>query len=70
MSTAGHATRRLISVDEVGGKLGLHRRSVYRLADEGVIPYGVKVGGARRWDEHAIDAWIAQGCPRTRKGAR
>ena len=43
------ATRRLMTVREVGEFLCLSQRSVYRLASLGKIPRPVKVGGSRRW---------------------
>ena len=43
------ATRRLMTVREVGEFLCLSQRSVYRLALLGKIPKPVKVGGSRRW---------------------
>lgn len=71
MASSIQTARRLISAPEVGRKLGIHPRSVFRLADGGRIPYGLKIGAARRWDETALDAWITKGCPpETREAAR
>lgn len=58
--------RRLITVSEVAEKYGCDERSVYRWADTGLIPFGIKLGALRRWDVTVIDAHIAAGCPRER----
>jgi predicted DNA-binding transcriptional regulator AlpA len=67
-----HATpaappRRLIDADEVAAIYGVSRRPVFRLADAGVIPFGVHVGRSRRWDAIELDRHIANGCRSTRK---
>jgi predicted DNA-binding transcriptional regulator AlpA len=66
-------SRRLGNVKAVGRLLDISWRSVYRLADAGKIPSGVKVGASRRWDLSEIEAFIASGCkpPKaTRRGVR
>jgi predicted DNA-binding transcriptional regulator AlpA len=64
-------TRRLGDAKAVGRILAVSWRTVYRLADAGKIPAGVKLGASRRWDIAAIESFIAAGCkaPRAR-GAR
>jgi len=65
--------RRLIDAKQAGALLGCSWRTVYRLADAGKIPAGLKLGALRRWDASDLDAFIAGGCkpPRTAgKGAR
>jgi len=63
--------RRLIDADQVAAKLGMSRRQVFRSADYGRIPPGLKLGRLRRWDEVVIDAFIADGCrPPRREGCR
>ena len=38
-------------------------RSVYRLADQGLIPRPLRLGGMVRWPAQTITKWIADGCP-------
>jgi hypothetical protein len=45
-----------------------HIQTVYRLADRGLIPPGVKVGGLRRWDLRQIEEFIEAGCKPVRRG--
>lgn len=54
--------RMLIDVHTVAAKYGANKRSVFRWADAGIIPFGVKLGSLRRWDLAEIDAHIANGC--------
>ncbi len=54
---------------------GASARHVYRMAEEGLMPWGVKLGALRRWRRDELDAWIAGGCkpvakPASTKGAR
>jgi excisionase family DNA binding protein len=63
--------RRLADAKAVGRVLGISWRTVYRLADAGKIPFGVKLGASRRWDLAEMDAFIAGGCkPPRAKGGR
>jgi predicted DNA-binding transcriptional regulator AlpA len=59
---AAQASRRLIDAKGVGQMLGCSWRHVLRLADEGVLPWGVKLGRLRRWDLTEIEQFIASGC--------
>ncbi len=54
--------RILIDVHIVAAKYSADERSIFRWADAGIIPYGVKLGALRRWDLAEIDAHIANGC--------
>ena len=54
--------RMLIDVRTVAAKYGADERSIFRWADAGKIPFGVKLGSLRRWDVLEIDAHIAGGC--------
>ena len=54
--------RMLIDVQTVAAKYGADERSIFRWADAGKIPFGVKLGSLRRWDIAEIDAHIANGC--------
>lgn len=61
-------SERLLSVDEVAARVGISRRTVWRLRDAGVLPPSVKLGGRLcRWRAADIDRWIQAGCPRARK---
>jgi predicted DNA-binding transcriptional regulator AlpA len=61
--------RRLGDVKAVADRSGMSVRSVYRYADAGLMPWGVKIGSLRRWDMDEIERWIADGCKPVRKGA-
>lgn len=58
--------KRLIGKSVVAEKYDSDERSIYRWADAGIIPYGIKLGSLRKWDADEIDAHIAAGCPRVR----
>lgn len=62
----------LLGIRDVCALLGgCSVRSVYRLADSGRMPFGLKLGGMRRWRRAELMDWLAAGCPpmRTAKGA-
>jgi predicted DNA-binding transcriptional regulator AlpA len=59
--------RILVDVNTVAKKYGADKRSVYRFADAGIIPFGIKLGSLRKWDLAEIDSHIAAGCPRVRR---
>lgn len=54
--------RRLVDVSVVAAKYNCDPRTVYRWADMGRIPWGMKIGGLRRWDLNEVDQHIADGC--------
>jgi predicted DNA-binding transcriptional regulator AlpA len=54
--------RRLGDAKAVGRVLDLSWRTVYRLADAGKIPAGMKLGASRRWDMAEIEEFIVSGC--------
>ena len=63
--------RRLGDYKAVGVRLACSGRHVLRMADQGLMPWGVKLGSLRRWDMDELEAWIAGGCKpcrTTRKG--
>jgi predicted DNA-binding transcriptional regulator AlpA len=45
--------------DYVGGASARH---VYRLAEEGLMPWGLKLGALRRWRRDELESWVAGGC--------
>ncbi|MGH7223098.1 MAG: helix-turn-helix transcriptional regulator [Gemmataceae bacterium] len=53
--------RRMLNAKQVAERLGCSWRTVYRLADMGDVPMGVKIGGLRRWDAEELDRWIDGG---------
>ena len=57
---------RLVNAAGASAITGFPRRSIYRFADAGLMPFGVKVGAARRWSVDELEAWIASGCPPVR----
>jgi excisionase family DNA binding protein len=57
----------LLNARDVARLLGCSWRHVFRLADRGEMPWGVKVGRLRRWDRASLEAWIASGCKPVRK---
>lgn len=49
----------LLNARQVGEMLGVSWRTVYRLADCGEIPWGMKVGATlRRWPRLIIESYI------------
>ena len=63
-------SRRLIDARQVARMLGCSWRTVLRLADGGKIPWGIKLGGLRRWDVKQIEDFIAGGCKMIEQGSR
>jgi predicted DNA-binding transcriptional regulator AlpA len=53
---------RLGDAKQVGARVGVSWRTVYRYADSGLMPRGLKIGTLRRWDMDQIETWIAGGC--------
>ncbi len=53
---------RLIDVKALAARLNVSARAVWNYRDLGLLPKAIKVGGAVRWREKEIDAWIANGC--------
>jgi excisionase family DNA binding protein len=64
------AKRRLGDAREVAAIVGCSERTVYRLADAGKMPFGVKLGAMRRWDLNQIEQWIEDGCKPVRTNNR
>jgi excisionase family DNA binding protein len=61
----------MLDAKQVGALLGCSWRHVLRMADRGLMPWGVKLGALRRWDADELEQWIANGCTpcRPTKGA-
>lgn len=60
----GHREQKLVDVDVVRHEYvgGASARHVFRMADEGLMPWGVKLGALRRWRRDELEAWVAGGC--------
>ena len=70
-AAAAMPPRRLGDAKAVGARLGCSWRHVLRMADRGLMPWGVKLGALRRWDMDELETWIKNGCKpvRTAGGA-
>ena len=66
LGSAAVPSRRLIDCVAVSKKCGWSLRNTIRAADQGLMPASLKIGRLRRWDEFAIDQWIAGGCQSVR----
>ena len=62
--------RMMIDVEIVAQKYGADKRSIFRWADSGKIPFGIKLSSLRRWDLAEIDAHIAGGCKPVRAAGK
>lgn len=70
-SSSGDAPpRAMMSVNDVAREVGCSTRHVRRLADSGKMPAPTRLGSLIRWPRQAIEAWIAEGCPCCRRGAK
>jgi predicted DNA-binding transcriptional regulator AlpA len=54
--------RRFLDAKQVGARLCCSWRHVLRMADRGLMPWGVKLGALRRWDADELELWIKNGC--------
>jgi predicted DNA-binding transcriptional regulator AlpA len=61
---------RFLDAKQVGARLGCSWRHVLRMADRGLMPWGVKLGALRRWDPEEIELWIKDGCRAVRQAGR
>jgi len=60
---------RMLSIEEVARRLGVHFSTVYRLTREGVLP-GLKVGGQWRFSKQMLESWIANQVHRLQRRVR
>lgn len=60
----------LMTVKDVAQLLSCSTRTVYRLNDAGRLPHPVRLGTLLRWPRSAIEAWIAEGCPKPDRSGR
>jgi predicted DNA-binding transcriptional regulator AlpA len=61
-SSGAPPVQRLGDAKAVEQLTGFSWRTVYRYADQGLMPFGYKIGSLRRWDLREIEDWIAGGC--------
>jgi excisionase family DNA binding protein len=54
----------MLTAEEIARLVNCSPRTVHRLADEGVIPRPVRIGGMLRWRRPDIEGWIERGCPK------
>lgn len=60
------APAELLDVKQVAALVNASPRTVYRLADAGKMPFGLKLNGMRRWRRAELIAWLDAGCPPVR----
>jgi len=56
-------------VQDLAQRYQMSVRQVFRLADNGRLPWGTKLGALRRWSRQSIEEWEAGGCQPVRLGA-
>jgi len=56
----------LIDAKTAARRCGVAVRTWLRLCDAGKAPWGVKLGGCRRWRVAELDGWLSAGCPSVR----
>lgn len=49
-------------VDDLARRFKTSTRHIFRMADQGRMPWGMKFGQLRRWSHRAIVAWEDGGC--------
>jgi len=54
-------TCQLLTAKDLGQKLSLSKRQIFRLNSCGKIPAPIRIGGAVRWSAEEISAWLAAG---------
>lgn len=69
VSSPADVSGKLLDVKTVASILSCSPRHVYRLSDSGRMPGPVKLGALVRWNQAALDEWIAAGCPSCRQNA-
>ena len=67
MTTAVAVAEEIMTRDQVAAFLGTSPRNITTRVALGEMPAGLKIGKLRRWPKSAILAWVAAGCPKTRK---
>ncbi|HYT87444.1 MAG TPA: hypothetical protein VEL76_01890 [Gemmataceae bacterium] len=70
VATVTTPSHRLGDAKQVGARLGCSWRHVLRMADRGLMPWGLKLGSLRRWNMDELERWIAAGCKPVRQTGR
>jgi len=53
----------LLTAKQLGVRLSLSKRQIFRLNSAGKIPAPIRIGGSVRWAESIIAAWLKAGAP-------
>jgi predicted DNA-binding transcriptional regulator AlpA len=53
----------LLTAKQLGVKLNLSKRQIFRLNSCGKLPAPIRIGGSVRWAESTIAKWLAAGAP-------
>jgi predicted DNA-binding transcriptional regulator AlpA len=53
----------LLTAKQVGAKLNLSKRQIFRLNSCGKLPAPIRIGGSVRWAESTIAKWLKAGAP-------
>jgi len=53
----------LLTAKQLGARLSLSKRQVFRLNSCGKIPAPIRIGGSVRWAESSIAQWLKAGAP-------
>ena len=51
----------MLNVKQVASLLCVSERQVYRMADGGLMPRPLKLGGLNRWPRLSVEAWVNDG---------
>ena len=53
----------LLTAKQLGAKLNLSKRQIFRLSSCGKLPVSIHIGGSVRWAESSIADWLKAGAP-------
>ena len=53
----------LLTAKQLGARLSLSKRQVFRLNSYGKLPAPIRIGGSVRWAESTIAEWLKCGAP-------
>ncbi|MFN4244160.1 MAG: helix-turn-helix transcriptional regulator [Tepidisphaerales bacterium] len=53
----------VVDAREAAAMFGKSRSAWLAAVARGDAPYGVRIGGSRRWSVAELEAWLAAGCP-------
>lgn len=60
------SAREWFDVGDLAQRYKTSARHIYRMADCGRMPWGIKLGQLRRWSRREIEVWEAGGCKAVR----